>query len=105
MLEHVERAFAELAHGYDAVRQKSVVRLGFSWLLPDPWAQRTITRFEQATGTAVDLVLLDDPLAAVQQGTVDIARVRGPVRSSTFRVVRLFGEPRVAVCSVRSALA
>lgn len=105
LLEYVERALAELERGLDAVRQQSSVRLGFSWLLPDPWAQRTVTRFEQTTGITVDLVRTDDPLTAVQQGKVDIALVRGPVRSSALRMVHLFDESRVAACSARSALA
>jgi DNA-binding transcriptional LysR family regulator len=105
LLEYVERALAELERGFGAVRRESSVRLGFSWLLPDPWAQHTVTRFEAATGTTVDLVRTDDPLAAVQQGKVDIALVRGRVRSAALRVVHLFDEPRVAVCSARSALA
>jgi DNA-binding transcriptional LysR family regulator len=105
LLEYVERALAELARGFDAVRQESTVRLGFSWLLPDPWAQRTVTRFERETGTTVDLMRTDDPLAAVQQGKVDIALVRGPIRASALRVVPLFDEPRIAVCSARSVLA
>ncbi|MEU8637811.1 LysR family transcriptional regulator [Amycolatopsis sp. NPDC048633] len=105
LLAHVERALAELERGFGAVRQASSVRLGFSWLLPDPWAQRTVTRFERATGRTVDLVRTDDPLAALQQGKVDLAVVRGPVRSSALRVVHLFDEARVAACSVRSPLA
>jgi len=105
LLSSVERALGELARGFDAVRQETSIRLGFSWLLPDPWAQQTVSRFEQATGTTVDLIRTDDPLAAVQQGKVDVVLVRGPVRSSTLRVVHLFDEPRIAVCSIRSALA
>ncbi|QUQ64518.1 LysR family transcriptional regulator [Kutzneria sp. CA-103260] len=105
LLEYVERALAELERGLDALQQRACVRMGFGWLLPDPWAQRTLARFEQATGTTVDLVRTDDPLSAVQQGKVDVAVIRGPVRSSTLRVVHLFDEPRVAACSVRSALA
>jgi DNA-binding transcriptional LysR family regulator len=104
-LEHVERMLAELERGLDDVRRQATVRLGFSWLLPDPWAQDTVARFERATGTTVNLIRTDDPLAAVQQGKVDIAVVRGPVKSTVVRVVHLFNESRVAVCSVHSALA
>ncbi|MGY6653612.1 LysR family transcriptional regulator, partial [Amycolatopsis sp. TRM77291] len=105
LLDHVERSLAELDRGIAAARRESTIRLGFSWLLPDPWAQDTVTRFERATGTTVDLIRIDDPLTAVQQGQVEIALVRGPVRIPGLRVVDLFDEPRVAVCSVRSALA
>ena len=103
--DHAERVLAELERGVDAVRRQASIRLGFSWLLPDPWAQETVARFEQATGTTVSLVRTDDALAAVQQGRVSIAVVRGLVTSTAVRVVHLFNESRVAVCSVHSPLA
>lgn len=104
-LDHVERALAELERGFGAVRRQATIRLGFSWLLPDPWAQDTVASFERATGTAVTLIRTDDALTAVQQGQVDVAVVRGQVASAAVRVVHLFNETRVAVCSVHSALA
>jgi DNA-binding transcriptional LysR family regulator len=104
-LGQVERVLGELDRAFAAVRQQISIRLGFSWLLPDPWAQNAVTRFERTTGSTVNLVRSDDPLAAVQQSKIDVALVRGRVRSSTVRIVHLFDEPRVAVCSNRSALA
>ena len=103
--EHVERVLAELERGVAAVRRQAGIRLGFSWLLPDPWAQDTVARFERTTGTTVSLIRTDDALAAVQQGRIDVAVVRGPVTSTAVRVVHLFNESRVAVCSVHSRLA
>src|SRR5262249_11772216 len=47
----------------------------------------------------------DDALDAVQLGKVDVAVVRGHVTSTAVRVVHLFNESRVAVCSVNSHLA
>jgi len=35
-LDHVERVLAELERGFAAVRRQASIRLGFSWLLPDP---------------------------------------------------------------------
>jgi DNA-binding transcriptional LysR family regulator len=104
-LGHVERVLGELDRAFAAVREQVTIRLGFSWLLPDPWAQNAVGRFERATGSKVDLIRSDDPLTAVQQNKIDVALVRGEVRSLTLRVVHLFDETRVAVCSVRSALA
>ena len=104
-LDHVERVLAELERGLAAVHRQASIRLGFSWLLPDPWAQDTVARFERATRTKVSLVRTDDALAAVQQGKVDIAVVRGQVASTAVQVVHLFNERRVAVCSVNSRLA
>jgi DNA-binding transcriptional LysR family regulator len=104
-LDHVERMLAELERGFGALRRQASIRLGFSWLLPDPWAQDTVARFERATGTMVTLIRTDDALGAVQQGKVDLAVVRGRVTSTAVRVVHLFNESRVAVCSVHSPLA
>lgn len=104
-LDHVERVLAELDRGFDAVRRQASIRLGFSWLLPDPWAQETVARFERTTGTAVNLVRTDDALAAVQQGKVEVAVVRGEVTSTAVQVVHLFDESRVAACSVHCRLA
>jgi DNA-binding transcriptional LysR family regulator len=100
-----ERILSELDRAFEAVRQQISIRLGFSWLLPDPWAQNAVTRFERATGRTVNLGRSDDPLSAVQQSKIDVALVRGQVRSPTVRVVHLFDEKRVALCSVKSALA
>jgi DNA-binding transcriptional LysR family regulator len=114
-LGHVERVLAELQSGLDAVRPQAGIRLGFSWLLPDPWAQRTVARFEQSTGTTVTLIRTDDAVTAVAQGRVHAAVVRGQfaappltgakARNAAVRVVHLFDEARVAVCSQHSPLA
>jgi DNA-binding transcriptional LysR family regulator len=104
-LDYVERVLAELGRGFDALRRQASIRLGFSWLLPDPWAQDTVAQFERATGTTVSLVRTDDALGAVTQGRIDVAVVRGHVASTAVRIVHLFNEPRVAVCSIHSPLA
>jgi DNA-binding transcriptional LysR family regulator len=104
-LADVERILAELDRALASVRRQISIRLGFSWLLPDPWAQNAVARFERATGSAVNLVRSDDPLADVTAGRIDVALVRGRVSSPAVRVVHLFDEARVAVCSVRSELA
>jgi DNA-binding transcriptional LysR family regulator len=104
-LDHAERVLAELQRGFGAVRQQASIRLGFSWLLPDPWAQRTVGQFERSTGTKVSLIRTDDALAAVTQGKVDIAVVRGRVTSTAVRIVHPFNESRVAVCAAHSRLA
>jgi DNA-binding transcriptional LysR family regulator len=99
ILNHLDIAIA-------AVRQHATVRLGFSWLLPDPWAQDTVASFEEATGDSVGLIRSDDPLAAIREGRVDVAVVRGAIPdTSAVRVVHLFDEARVAACSVNFDLA
>jgi DNA-binding transcriptional LysR family regulator len=99
---------AELDRAVDAVRAQSTLRLGFSWLLPDPWAQHTFAAFESATGATVALVRCDDPMDALARATVDVVLVRGRTTSASaapVQLVHLFDEARVAVCSTHSALA
>jgi len=103
---HAERTLASLDVALASVRQQVTVRLGFSWLLPDPWAQQAVARFEEASGHSVSLVRSDDPLAAVQQAAIDVALIRGAIPDSVpVRRVHLFDEVRVAVCSEHSKLA
>ncbi|MFJ8603656.1 LysR family transcriptional regulator [Streptomyces shenzhenensis] len=105
-LVHAERVLATLDQALAAVGHRATVRLGFGWLLPDPWAQQTVSRFEESTGASVDLIRTDDPLQALRQRTLDIALVRGDVDAPRgARVVHLCDEPRVAVCSERCDLA
>ncbi|MFV5997784.1 LysR family transcriptional regulator [Streptomyces sp. NPDC056231] len=104
-LVHAERVLATLDQALAVVRHKATLRLGFSWLLPDPWAQQAVSHFEQDTGASVTLTRTDDPLQALRQRTVDIALVRGdfdPPRGA--RTVHLYDEPRIAVCSERCDL-
>jgi DNA-binding transcriptional LysR family regulator len=104
--EHAERVLAELDIALASVRQQVTVRLGFSWLLPDPWAQDAMARFERQSGNTVALVRVDDPLAALRQVAIDVALIRGAIPDSApVRRVHLFDEVRVAVCSAHSALA
>ncbi|MBP2478411.1 DNA-binding transcriptional LysR family regulator [Crossiella equi] len=105
-LARAQQALLGVEEALASVRSSVTVRLGFSWLLPDPWAQLTVRAYEEATGNSVSLVRIDDPLAAVEQGQVDIAVVRGtPPHQPPLRLVHLFDEARVAVCSTHCRLA
>jgi DNA-binding transcriptional LysR family regulator len=105
-LPYASRILGDLEIGVGVIRKHANIRLGFSWLLPDPWAQHTVSQFEGATGNSVSLVRCDDPLAAVGEGKVDAALVRGTGQGArSVRIVHLFDETRVAVCSVHSSLA
>ncbi|MEW2286808.1 hypothetical protein [Streptomyces sp. NPDC047841] len=73
---HVERVLAALDQALAVARHRVTLRLGFSRLLPDPWTQRTVSRFEEDTGATVALVRTDDPLQALRRRTVDIAVAR-----------------------------
>ena len=105
-LIHAERVLATFDQALAVVSHRVTLRLGFSWLLPDPWAQRTVSRFEETTGASVHLTRTDDPLQALSRRTVDIALVRGDVDAPRgARIVHLYDEPRIAVCSERCDLA
>jgi DNA-binding transcriptional LysR family regulator len=103
---NTQRLLADLDVALASVRQQVTIRLGFSWLLPDPWAQHTVTGFERISGNTVSLVRVDNSLVALEQATIDVALVRGAITaSSPVRQVHLFDEIRIAICSERSALA
>jgi len=105
-LHEAERVLASFDHALTTARRLGVLRLGFSWLLPAPWAQRTIKAFEVGTGASVSLVRTDDPLEALHRRTVDIAVVRGDAAvPEPLRGVRLYDEPRFPVCARESPLA
>lgn len=104
-LDHAQRVLTALDEAVASVRNQVTIRMGFSWLLPDPWAQLTVSAYERATGNSVSLVRIDDPLAGVEQGRVDVAVVRGTPPESPARVVHLFDERRVVVCSLDCTMA
>lgn len=54
----------------------SLVRLGFTWLLPDGWP-RVSQAFETVTGARVRLVRRDTPLAGLDTGDCDVAVLHG----------------------------
>ena len=105
-LAQAQQALAAVDGALASVREQVTVRLGFSWLLPDPWAQRAVRSYEAATGNTVSLLRVDDPIAAAAHGQVDVGVVRGTSPApSGLRLVHLCDEVRVAVCSVDSPLA
>ncbi|WAP53649.1 LysR family transcriptional regulator [Streptomyces sp. S465] len=99
-LPHAERTLAAFDQALAAAQGESVLRLGFSWLLPDPWAQHAIARFERDTGARITLVRSDDPLDDLDRLGVDVALLRGtqPVPPPVC-TVHLYDEKRTAVCS------
>ncbi|MFD7405972.1 LysR family transcriptional regulator [Streptomyces sp. NPDC059866] len=105
-LPHAERVLSTLGQALAAARRTVTLRLGFSWLLPDPWAQQAVSGFETATHTTVTLVRSDDPVQALLGRAVDVAVLRGDVTSPRpVRTVHLYDETRIAVCARQCALA
>lgn len=105
-LEGAQEVLSALERALTSVREHVTIKLGFSWLLPDPWAQDAVAGYEEATGNRVAIIRIDDPWSSLGRGEVDFAVVRGERRPpEPIRVVRLFNETRIAAFSVRSPLA
>jgi DNA-binding transcriptional LysR family regulator len=104
-LDRVGAVLADLDRAILAARGQRELRLGFQWVLPDPWATETITGFEQATGATVTLLRRDDIDTALQAGDLDIAITRTRLIAAGTVQMPLFDEDRVATVSTRSPLA
>lgn len=100
-----QRLLADLEAAVQAARGSAVFRLGFSWLLPSPWAQETAARFTAACGMPVTFVRCDHPVTALQRGEVEAVVIRSGQPGDAVDSVALFDEPRVVACSRRSPLA
>ncbi len=104
-LNQIVGVLSELDRALDSIRGQQALRVGFQWLLPDPWAIETISEFERVTGVSVILLRRDDLGTHLHSGDIDLAVTR--TRLSLVGVVHtaLFEEDRVAVVSARSPLA
>lgn len=104
-LQHARALLRDLDLAVAEARDERVLRIGFSWVLPDPWASEVITAFERTTGASARLMRRDDLAAALEHGDVDIALTRHPATHHTATTLTLFEEPRVAAVSAHSPLA
>jgi DNA-binding transcriptional LysR family regulator len=104
-LDRTRAVLTDLDRAILAARGQRELRLGFQWVLPDPWATETITGFEQATGATVTLLRRDDIDTALEAGDLDVAITRTRLTATGTVQAPLFDEDRVAVVSTRSPLA
>jgi DNA-binding transcriptional LysR family regulator len=104
-LDRTRAVLADLDRAILAARGEQELRLGFQWVLPDPWATETITGFEQATGVTVTLLRRDDIDTALEAGDLDVAITRTRLTASGTVQTPLFDEDRVAAVSTRFPLA
>ena len=95
----------DLDHALLQVRGQQELRLGFQWLLPDPWATDTIAEFERLTSATVVLLRRDDVSTHLERGDIDLAVTRTRLAAPSTVHTPLFDEGRVAVVSSRSPLA
>ena len=94
ILRDLDRAVAE-ATGARALR------IGFSWVLPEPWISDVISAFEEATGASARLKRRDDINAALERGDIDVALTRHQLTLGDLTTIPLVDEPRVAAVSSR----
>jgi DNA-binding transcriptional LysR family regulator len=104
-LDRIRGVLADLDRAILVARGEQELRLGFQWMLPDPWATATITGFEQATGATVTLLRRDDIDADLARGDLDVAITRTRLTAAGTVQTSLFDEDRVAAVSTRSPLA
>lgn len=102
-LDEARTAVAAVDRAVASARSSPPLRMGFTWLLPSPWAQTAVAEYERVTGGEVALVRTEDPVGALTRGDVDVAVLRDHrAVNDAVRVVRLFDEPRVLICSTGS---
>jgi DNA-binding transcriptional LysR family regulator len=107
-LDHAKTTLSSLDRGVAAARGNTTMTLGFSWLLPTPWAQDTARYLQENAGVEVSFTRVDAPAQPLVRGDIDAAVLRSPVPRELLdkpRTIELFEEPRVLVCSRRSPLA
>ncbi|MFI5775779.1 LysR family transcriptional regulator [Nocardia sp. NPDC051570] len=99
------RIVADLDAAIADLQLRSAVSIGFSWLLPDIWFAAARTRFE-TLGGHVEIHRIDDPIAALLSGGIDIALLRKDIRLPAQLATRAIAvERRVLAVSARSPLA
>jgi DNA-binding transcriptional LysR family regulator len=107
-LDDATSTLLSLDRAVATARENTTITLGFSWLLPTPWAQDMARHLQEKAGIAVSFTRVDAPVQPLLRGDVDAAVLRSPVPAELLdraRTVKLFDEPRVLVCSKRSPLA
>ncbi|WP_067814290.1 LysR family transcriptional regulator [Nocardia inohanensis] len=103
-LAQARRIVADLDAVCSEIQLRATVRVGFSWLLPDAWFAAARTRFE-ALGGRVEILRVDDPIAALAARTIDIALYRKPIRLPRgLNSRRIATEQRVLAVSANSPL-
>jgi DNA-binding transcriptional LysR family regulator len=104
-LDEARSAVAAVDRAVASVGSRPPLRLGFSWLLPSPWAQTAVTEYERGSAGEVAMVRTDDPVGALLRGDIDVAVIRDHrAVGSAVRVVRLFTERRILICSTGSTI-
>ncbi|MGX1133515.1 DNA-binding transcriptional LysR family regulator [Streptomyces glaucescens] len=103
--DRLQELLPRLTQALDPEPVSPVLRLGFSWLLPDGWVHEAIVRFEQESGARVELHRRDDRWAGVDRAAVDVALLRGHPPADRMKVTGLGTEGCAAAVPHRHPLA
>jgi len=104
-LDHARTTLANLNRAIAVARGNTTITLGFSWLLPTPWAQDMARHLQDTAGIEVTFTRVDATAQPLARGDVDAVVLRSPVSPALLdspRTIKLFEEPRVLACSNRS---
>ncbi|WP_433526545.1 LysR family transcriptional regulator [Nocardia pseudovaccinii] len=105
LLEHSRRIIGDIETVQADLRMRATIEVGFSWLLPDAWFAAIRTRYE-ALGGRISLRRVEDPMAALDDRSIDIAIHRNDIWLPHHLESREIGsEQRVLAVSVHSPLA
>ncbi|MFD6159214.1 LysR family transcriptional regulator [Nocardia sp. NPDC060256] len=105
LLVHARRILADVDTVTAQLRSRAAVEVGFAWLLPTPWLAATRRRYE-ALGGRVTLRRIDDPLAALDARSIDIALYRGETPLPGHLESRMIAtEQRILAVAANSPLA
>lgn len=103
--DRLQELLPRLKQALDPEPLSPVLRLGFSWLLPDGWVHEAIVRFERESGARVELHRRDDGWAGVDRAAVDIALLRGHPPADRMKATALGTEGCAAAVPYRHPLA
>ncbi|MFG2911036.1 LysR family transcriptional regulator [Kitasatospora sp. NPDC048286] len=103
--DRLQDLLPQLKQALDPEPSSPVLRLGFSWLLPDGWVHEAIVQFERESGARVQLHRRDDRWAGVDRAVVDIALLRGHPPADRMKATRLGTEGCAAAVPHRHPLA
>ncbi|MFQ6395979.1 LysR family transcriptional regulator [Nocardia sp. KC 131] len=105
LLGHSRRIIADIDAVGAELRSRATLDVGFSWLLPDCWFAQTRDRYE-ALGGRISLHRVEDPIAALEGRSIDIAIHRNEIRLPRHLASRVVGtEERMVAVSINSPLA
>ncbi|MEU7146264.1 LysR family transcriptional regulator [Nocardia sp. NPDC046473] len=105
LLAHARRILADVDTIIAQLPSRAAIEMGFAWLPPATWLAPTRRRYE-ALGGRITLRRIDDPLAALEARSIDVAIYRGETQLPGHLESRMIAtEQRILAVAVNSPLA